>query len=229
MGGSAVNLLDGAEDHRRGPLDGPADEVPGAVAVMDLGESPFDRDELAVRAGGHVAVGQRGGKHVRGGLELAAEDVGESAFFGFDDGAGVMGDQAAQHGVGVFGVAQVAGTIEWVEACHGQAARVADVVQPGCGFQELGVRAEHGCQAAGLRCHALDVRPAAGEGALEECLGELSGPWSQRVHAAKARQSGRDVHGRGMPSEDVLSSIGSATALSVGCRSRSVAIPRGDL
>jgi len=50
-GGSAVNLLHCAEDHRRGTLDWSADQVPGAVAVMDLGEPPLDRDEFAVRAG----------------------------------------------------------------------------------------------------------------------------------------------------------------------------------
>jgi hypothetical protein len=32
------------------------------------------------------------------GLELAAQDVGESAFAGFDDGAGVVGGEPAQHG-----------------------------------------------------------------------------------------------------------------------------------
>ena len=72
---------------------------------MDLGESPFDRDEFTVRAGCHVAVGQHGGKDVLGRLELQAQDVSESAFAGFDDGVGVMGDQLAQHGVGVLGVA----------------------------------------------------------------------------------------------------------------------------
>ena len=64
-----------------------------AVAVMDLGESPLDRHGLAVRAGGHVAAGQHAGKDLRRGLELKAQDIGESAFFGFDDGVGVMGDQ----------------------------------------------------------------------------------------------------------------------------------------
>src|SRR5437016_14219291 len=34
LGGSLMNLLDGAEDHRRGALDGPAHQVPWAVAVM---------------------------------------------------------------------------------------------------------------------------------------------------------------------------------------------------
>ena len=109
-------------------------------------------------------------------LELEAQDVGESAFVGFDDGAGVMGDQPAQHGVGVLGVAQVTGAVECVQARHGQAGRVADVVQPRGGFQEIGVRAENRCQAACPRGDALDVRPAAGEGLLEECLGEMFGP-----------------------------------------------------
>ena len=108
---------------------------------------------------------------MRRGLELQAQDVGESAFAGFDDGAGVMGDQPAQHGVGVLGVAQVPGAVEGVQACHDQTGRVADVVQPRGGFQEIGVRAENGCQAACPRGHALDVRPAAGEGLLEESPG----------------------------------------------------------
>jgi hypothetical protein len=51
-----MDLLDCAEDHRRGALDGPAQQVPWAVAVMYLGEPPVDRYGLAVRAGGHVAA-----------------------------------------------------------------------------------------------------------------------------------------------------------------------------
>ena len=109
---------------------------------MYLGEPPVDRREFAVRAGGHVAVGQHAGKRIRGRLELQAQDVGESAFFGFDDGAGVVGDQSAQHGVGVPGIAQVTGAVQCVQARHGQAERVADVVQPGSGFHEVSVRAE---------------------------------------------------------------------------------------
>jgi hypothetical protein len=81
--------------------------VPETVAAVYLGEPPADRNELAVRAGGHVAVGQRAGKRVRRRLELQGQDVGESAFFGFDDGAGVMGDQPAQHSVSLMDVAQV--------------------------------------------------------------------------------------------------------------------------
>ena len=86
---------------------------------MDLSESLFDRDELAVRAGCHVAASQHAGKRVRCRLELQAQDVGKSAFAGFNDGTGVMGDQPAQHGVGVLGVAQVPGAIELVQAREG--------------------------------------------------------------------------------------------------------------
>ena len=110
------------------------------------------------------------------GSNSQAQDAGESAFAGFDDGAGVMGDEPAQHGAGVLGVAQVAGAVEWVEARGGEAGCVADVVQPRGGFQEIGVRAENGCQAACPGGDALDVRPAAGEGLLEECPGELLRP-----------------------------------------------------
>ena len=73
--------------------------------MLDLGESLFGRHELAVRAGGHAAVGQHAGKRVRRGLELQGQDIGESAFAGFDDGAGVVGDQPAQQGVGVLSIA----------------------------------------------------------------------------------------------------------------------------
>jgi hypothetical protein len=67
---------------------------------------------------------------------------------GFDYGARVEGDQPAQHGIGVLGVAQVPGAVERVEACRGQAGRVADVVQPRDGFRQVSVRAENRCQAA---------------------------------------------------------------------------------
>jgi hypothetical protein len=63
-----------------------AHDVPGAVAVMDLGKSPLDRHQLAVRAGGHVTAGQHTRKHVRGRLELETQDICKSAFLGFDDG-----------------------------------------------------------------------------------------------------------------------------------------------
>ena len=63
-----------------------------------------------------------------------------------EQGAGVMCNQSAQHGVGVPGVAQVAGAVERVQARGGEAGRVADVVQRS-GFQETGVRAENRGQA----------------------------------------------------------------------------------
>ena len=97
------------------------------------------------------------------------------------------------------GVAQVAGGVECMQACHSEVRRVADVMQPCGGFQEIGVRAEDWCQAACPGGDALGVRPAAGERLLQERPGQLFGPGSQRVHVAQARQLRRAVHGRGMP------------------------------
>ena len=104
----------------------------------------------------------------------------------------------------MLGVLQVPGAIELMQTSSGEAGGVADVVQPGGGFQQVGVRAESGCQAACPGGDALDVRPAAGQGFVEECPGQLFSPGSQRVHAAQARHLRRDVHRRGRPSEDVL-------------------------
>ena len=87
-----------------------------------------------------------------------------------------MGDQPAQQGVGVLGVAQVPGAIELVQAREGKAWGVADVVQPRGGFQQIGVRAEDGCQAAGPGGDALGVRPAAGKRLLQERPGQRFGP-----------------------------------------------------
>ena len=56
--------------------------------MLYLSESPFDRDELAVRTGCHVAASQHAGKHVRCRLELQAQDIGKSAFLGFEEGIG---------------------------------------------------------------------------------------------------------------------------------------------
>ena len=76
-----------------------------------------------------------------------------------------MCDESAQHGVGVLGVvAQVTGAVECVQALRGQVGRVADVVQPCGGLQQIGVSAGNGCQAARSRGNALD----GGGGALAD-------------------------------------------------------------
>jgi hypothetical protein len=66
-----------------------------------------------------TSVRQYAGQFLRRGLELKAQCISESAFFGFDDRAGVVGDEPARHGVGVVGVAQIAGAVKSVQArCH---------------------------------------------------------------------------------------------------------------
>ena len=79
-----------------------------------------------------------------------------------------MGDQPAQHGVGLLGVAQVPGAVQRVQARGDKAGRVTDVMQPRGGRQEISVRTESLCQAACPRGHALYVRPPPGKGLLEE-------------------------------------------------------------
>ena len=51
----------------------------------------------------------------RGSLELQVHLCWQVAFAGFDDGVGVMGDQPAQHGVGVLVLAQVPGAVQGVQ------------------------------------------------------------------------------------------------------------------
>jgi hypothetical protein len=123
----------------------------------------------------HVAESQHAGKRVRRRLELTAQDVGKSAFVGFDDRARMIGDQSAQQDVGMLGVAQVPGAIELVQARKGKDGSVADAVLPRGGFQQIGVCAEDGRQTACPRGDALDVGPAAREGFLQECPGKLFG------------------------------------------------------
>jgi hypothetical protein len=115
----------------------------------------------------------------------------------------VIGDQLAQHRVGVLDVAQVAGTVQAVQAGCGEFGEVADVVQPGGGLQQSGVSAEGGRQAARPGGDPLDVRPAAGKGPGQQGAGEALSPGGRRLHVIKARQNGPDVHGRGLPSGDV--------------------------
>jgi hypothetical protein len=105
VGGSGVDLADGFQDERGGAADGPANQVARAVAVVDLGQAVMHLDVVAVGAGGHVAEGQRVGQRPGRRGELAGQDVGQAAFFGLDDGAGMVRDQAAQQRFGVLDVA----------------------------------------------------------------------------------------------------------------------------
>jgi hypothetical protein len=90
-----------------------------------------------------------------------------------------------------------------VQACPGKLGEVADVVQPrGC-LEKLFVGGRSGGEAARPGGHALDVRPAPREGALQEVAGEVFGPGGKRLHVIEATQLARDVHGRDVPSGDV--------------------------
>jgi hypothetical protein len=171
---------------------------------MYFGELLFDRHEFAVWAGGHVAAGQYARKRVRRRFDLQVQDVGKSAFAGFDDGAAVMGDQPAPQGVGMLGVAQVPGAIELVQAREGKAGGVADVVQPCGGSSRPASASRTGARLRAPRVDALHVRPNGEGGVPAGAPGQAAWPRIQRVHAAQASHLRRDVHGRSMPSEDAL-------------------------
>ena len=109
-------------------------------------------------------------------LELAGQLVGQAALVGFDEGAGVVGDQAAEHVAGLRDVAQVAGAVERVEAGVVQGGGVADVVQQRGGGQQVRVRAEDRGEGAGLGGDALGVCPAAGQRFVQERAGGVFGP-----------------------------------------------------
>jgi hypothetical protein len=74
---------------------------------------------------------------------------------------GVVGDQGAERGGGVLGVAQVAGAVQRVKARArvGQGGRVADVVQPSRRDQQVSILAEDEAERAGGRGDA-GGRPA---------------------------------------------------------------------
>jgi len=125
-------------------------------------------------------------------VELVAQGTGESAFAGFDDGAGVVGDQPAQHGVGVPGVAQVPGAVELMQAGGGEAEGVADVMQPGGGFERIGVRAQNECQAASPGSDTLHRVPSGGAGAPGGMPGRAGQPMMP------ALSQGGEIHGAAM-------------------------------
>ena len=175
-GGSGADLADGLQDERGSAADRAADQVARAVAVMNLGQAVVYVDVFAVGAGGHVAERQCVGQGLGRRGELAVQDVSEAAFFGLDDGAGMVRDQAAQQGFGVLDVAQVAGAVQAVQAGGGEFGEVADVVQPRGGLEQTGVRADRGGEAAGPGGDTLDVRPPAGKSVGEESAGEVLSP-----------------------------------------------------
>ena len=101
---------------------------------------------------------------------------GQAAFVGFDEGTGVVGDQAAEHVAGLRGVVEVAGAVERVEAGVVQVGGVADVVQERRGGQQVRVRAEDRGEGAGLGGDALGMGPAAGQRFVQERAGGVFGP-----------------------------------------------------
>lgn len=75
-----------------------------------------------------------------------------------DAGARVVRHQGTQ-ALGNTVVTEEARTVDWMEPRLHQVGRIADVVQPGCGHQFIGI-VNHTGGTLGLPGHALNVRPS---------------------------------------------------------------------
>jgi hypothetical protein len=150
--------------------------VTGTVSHSYLSQTVVDSKQAAIRAGGHIAIGECLGQRARGTGELPEQDTAQTALLCFGDRAGVMCDQSTQHLVGVLHVAQVTGSVERMESGVDQVGGVADVVEPGSGFEQIGILAQDRYKSAGLRGNALAVCPAARQWDLKELAGDLFGP-----------------------------------------------------
>jgi hypothetical protein len=95
---------------------------------VNLGNASFDVDWFAVRAGGHVAEGERAGKWLWGGLELAEQHLVQAALLSLNVCARVMGYQSAEHLIGALDVPKIPGAVELMHAATGQLREVPDVV-----------------------------------------------------------------------------------------------------
>ena len=167
-----------------------------AVACPYLRQTVVDSERVAVRARGHVAVGKCFGQAAWRDRELSEQDTTQAAFLCLDHSAGVVGDEAAKHVVGVLDVTEVSGSVERMEAGVDQLGGVADVMEPGSGFEQVGILAEDRPKSAGLPSNALAVCPAARQRNLKELAGDLFGPVGL-LHDPTLSDSMTDTHGRG--------------------------------
>jgi hypothetical protein len=110
-------------------------------------------------------------------VELGQQIPFEPAFIGFKEGAGVVCDEPTQQFVRPLNVAQVARTVQGVKVGRDELRRVPDVVQPGSGFDQVGVVAENRGERSRLRGNTLGVCPALRKWISEKVSGHSFGPF----------------------------------------------------
>jgi hypothetical protein len=178
-------------------------QVPWAVAVMDLGEPPLDRHGLAVRL---VVMSQQVST-----LESACGAARTRS-------SGRRRVRVRRLRRWRRSDARPAGTA-WRRRAGRRAGAGHRRVRAGPWRPD---RARSRCRAAMRRlpggrrprreqvlgCVPARLRPAAGEGFLEECPGEMLCHDASVFMRPRLDSRRGDVHGRGMPSEDVLFSVG---------------------
>lgn len=90
-----LDVQDGLDKVRLGMVDELSHYVNGAVAVANFVEAGVYGDPCAVWRRSHVAVDQRAAQFRAGGREVSSEALLQTSLSRFDDGAGVVCDEAA--------------------------------------------------------------------------------------------------------------------------------------
>ena len=178
--------------------------VEWAVAFGDLRQSVLDAHGQTIRCRGHIAVGQCVLQRGIDARKFIGQVIGEPTLPGLDDGTRMIGHEAAQGIAGALDVPEIAGTVERVKAGSGKRGRVADVMKPGSGLDQVSLVSEDGSKRPCPGGDASRMRPAPRQWLLQERAGDLFGALCLSFHAAYARRPASDVHGRGVPSRDVL-------------------------
>ena len=189
---------------RLGLGDETGHHVEWAVAFDDLRQSVLDAHGQTIRCRGHIAVGQCVLQRGIDARKFTAQFMGEPTLPGLDDGTRMIGHETAQGIAGALDVPEIAGTVERMKARSGKRGRVADVMQPGSGLDQVSGVSEDGGKRPCPGGDASRMRPAAGQWLPQERTGDFFGTLCLLSHAAYARRPASDVHGRGVPSRDVL-------------------------
>ncbi|GAQ63615.1 hypothetical protein SsS58_03998 [Streptomyces scabiei] len=144
-------------------LNEPTDDRVRTISLHDLIQPLGWRGLCPVRRCRHVAVQQRVDQVGALQLELAFKFLAKSALLRFQQGAGVMGHKANDPFVRTFLISEEPRTVQGMEARGRDGRRVADVMQHGGGFQQLGVVSQNRAQGASALGDPERVCPPARE------------------------------------------------------------------
>jgi hypothetical protein len=118
----------------------------------------------------------------------------------------MIGHEAAQDVADTLDVPEIAGTVERMKAGSDKRRRVADVMEPGSGLDQVSGVSKDGSKRPSPSSDALRMCLATRQRLLQERTGDLFGPFCLSFHEVYARRPASDVHGRGESSSTAVSS-----------------------